>query len=63
MINIKLDKNTWWVKLLILNSNTWNHFTGCKKMRSGPFKNNDTNKSDMYEQDLELYNPNGLICH
>ena len=27
------------VKLLLLNSNTWNHLTVCKKMSSGSFKN------------------------
>ena len=32
MINIKLDRNTWLIESLMLNSNTWNHSTMRKEM-------------------------------
>ena len=32
MINIELDRNTWWIELLMLNSNIWNHLTVCKQV-------------------------------
>ena len=49
-----------------------NHFTVCKQMRSGSFKN-DINKLYVYKSyisnlyiykpDVRLNNPQGLICH
>ena len=37
MIGIELDKNTWYIELLILNINTWNLLTVYKQMSSGLF--------------------------
>ena len=31
MFPVKSDKNTWWIELLKLNNNTWNHLTVWKK--------------------------------
>ena len=32
MISIRLDRNTWWIELLMLNSNTWHNLTVSKQM-------------------------------
>ena len=32
MISIKLDKNAWYIEILMLYSNTWNHLTVGKQM-------------------------------
>ena len=64
--NIKLDRNTWWVELLMLNNNTKNYLTECKWALSHlkikllfPYKS----YIDMNKQDLVLNNPQGLIYH
>ena len=31
MISVKLNKNTWWTQLVMLNTDTLNHLTGCPK--------------------------------
>ena len=36
------------IKLLVLDSNTWNHLTECKQMRSGLFKK-------FYQQTFHLH--------
>ena len=51
----------------MLDRNTQNHLTVCKKMSSGSFKNL-INKMClqiiyMYKEDLELNNQHWLICH
>ena len=28
----ELDVNIWWIELLMLNSNTWNHLAVCEQM-------------------------------
>ena len=32
-------KILYWIELLVLDNNTWNHLTVCKQMDSGSFKN------------------------
>ena len=32
MISIELYKNSWWIKLLMVNINTWNHLTVYKQI-------------------------------
>ena len=38
MVNIKWDMITSWMKLLMLNYNTWNSFTVCKQTDLKPIK-------------------------
>ena len=34
-----VQTNDWYqIELLVLDSNTWNHLTGCKQITSGSFK-------------------------
>ena len=50
IINIKFDKNTWWIELLMLNSNTWNNLSECKQMNFNSFlKNQVTYKLFAYK--------------
>ena len=39
MNSIKYHRNIWWIELLMLDWNTWNHLTVCKQIISGSFKN------------------------
>ena len=54
------------IKLLVLDSSTWNYLTMYKKISSGSFNYSFANHiylTCMYKQDLALNNPQVLKCH
>ena len=62
--------NQYWIELLVLDKNTWNHLIVCKQVNSGSFKNviykiciYYSYLIYMYKEDLALNNLLGLICH
>ena len=48
------------MKLLVLNSSTWNHLSVCKQMCSGLFKNHVTYELFIYKSYIYVQTESGI---